>query len=78
MDWGLELSIFLLIIATFMSAGYTQLQRGHVTIEVLEHLLSPRANKWRYLIGDTLSLAFARSLPGIPGSSSMKRLRTAG
>jgi len=57
-DWGLELSIFLLIIATFMSAGYTQLQRGHVTIEVLEHILSPRANKWRYLVGDALSLVF--------------------
>ena len=61
-DWGLELSIFLLIIATFMSAGYTQLQRGHVTIEVLEHILSPRANKWRYLIGDALSLVFCAFL----------------
>ena len=56
-DWGLELSVFLLIIATFMSAGYTQLQRGHVTIEVMEHILSPRANKWRYLVGAALSLA---------------------
>lgn len=57
-DWGLEASIFMLIIATFMSAGYTQLQRGHVTIEVLEHVLSPRANRWRYLLGDALSLVF--------------------
>jgi TRAP-type C4-dicarboxylate transport system permease small subunit len=62
LDWGLELSIYLLIIATFMSAGYTQLQRGHVTIEVLEHILSPRANKWRYLVGDALSLVFCAFL----------------
>lgn len=61
-DWGLELSIFLLIIATFMSAAYTQLQRGHVNIEVLEHLLSPGANRWRYLIGDALSLVFCAFL----------------
>jgi TRAP-type C4-dicarboxylate transport system permease small subunit len=62
LDWGLELSIFLLIIATFMSAGYTQLQRGHVAIEVLDHILSPRANRWRYLIGDALSLVFCAFL----------------
>lgn len=61
-DWGLELSIFLLIIATFMSAGLTQLQRGHVTIELFEHMLSARANRWRYLVGDTLSLVFCAFL----------------
>jgi len=58
LDWGLELSIFLLIISTFMSAAYTQMERGHVAIEVLEHLLTPVANRWRYIIGDVLSLVF--------------------
>ena len=62
MDWGLELSIFLLIIATFMSAGYTQLQRDHVTIEVLEHLLLRTRQQWRYLVGDMLSLVFCAVL----------------
>ena len=57
-DWEIPLSVLALIAATFLSAGYTQLKRGHVSIEVLEHVLSVRANRWRFLIGDLLSLAF--------------------
>lgn len=57
-DWEIPLSVVALIAATFLSAGYTQLKRGHVSIEVLEHLLSARVNRWRFLLGDLLSLLF--------------------
>jgi TRAP-type C4-dicarboxylate transport system permease small subunit len=55
-DWVIELCIFLLIAATFLSAGYTQAERGHVGIEVLDEVMSARWNRIRRLVGDILSL----------------------
>lgn len=57
-DWEIEMTIMLLIVATFLGAAFTQISRGHVGIEVLDAVLSPRANRWRHVVGDILSLAF--------------------
>lgn len=55
-DWVIELCIFLLIAATFLSAGYTQAERGHVGIEVLDEVMSPKWNRIRMVFADVLSL----------------------
>ncbi len=57
-DWEIPLSVLALIAATFLSAGYTQIRRNHVSIEVLEHVLPARANHWRFVASDLLSFVF--------------------
>ena len=57
-DWQDELSTFLLIGATFASASWTQARRGHVSIDVLAHVLPPAANRVRRLLADLCAAAF--------------------
>jgi TRAP-type C4-dicarboxylate transport system permease small subunit len=57
-DWQDETSVFLLVGATFLSAGYVQAQRGHVAIELLSSLLPARANRVRLMLVDVVSFAF--------------------
>lgn len=57
-DWVIELSIYMLIAATFLAAAHTQRERAHVGIEVLDEVMSAKWNRWRYLFGDLLSMLF--------------------
>jgi len=57
-DWQDEVTIFLLVGATFLSAGWVQIHRGHVGIQALGAVLSPRADLIRRYISDILSLLF--------------------
>jgi TRAP-type C4-dicarboxylate transport system permease small subunit len=57
-DWQDELSIFLLVGATFGSAAWIQTRRGHVGIDALGQVLPPAADRVRRSLADLVSLAF--------------------
>ena len=56
--WQDEVTIFLIAGAVFLSAAAVQSRRGHVGIEVLDHLLSPGVNAARRTLVDAIVLAF--------------------
>ena len=57
-DWQDELSVFLLVGATFGSASWVQARRGHVAIDALAAVLPPRAERWRRRLADLVGFAF--------------------
>jgi TRAP-type C4-dicarboxylate transport system permease small subunit len=57
-DWQDEMSVFLIVGAVFMSAAAVQARRGHVAIEAIVGLLSPKVNRTRLLLVDIATLAF--------------------
>ena len=57
-DWQDEMSVFLIVGAVFMSSAALQARRGHVAIEAVSSLLSPRVNRVRLFVVDVVSLAF--------------------
>jgi len=57
-DWQDELSVFLIVGAVFMSSAEIQARRGHVGIEAIIGLLSPRTNRFRQVAVDIASLLF--------------------
>ena len=56
--WQDEAAVFLLVGATFMTAGYVQSRRGHIGIEAFVGLLSPMANRIRLWLVDVASFLF--------------------
>jgi TRAP-type C4-dicarboxylate transport system permease small subunit len=57
-DWQDEAAVFMLVGATFSCAAYVQSFRGHIGIEALAGLLSPRVNRVRLIVVDLLSFLF--------------------
>lgn len=57
-DWQDEMSVFLIVGAIFGCSAYVQSDRGHVGIEAVAELLSPKFNAFRQFLCDVLSCAF--------------------
>lgn len=57
-DWQDELSIFLLVGATFLSAAWVQQHRGHVGIQALGAILPPSADRMRRQLSDIVTFVF--------------------
>jgi len=57
-DWQDEVSIFLLVGATFLSAAHVQARRGHVAIEAIRDILPPAVERLRRFLAEALSAAF--------------------
>ncbi len=57
-EWQDELSIFLLVGATFMSAAWVQQHRGHIGIQALEAILPPHIDRMRRFVSDIVTLIF--------------------
>ena len=57
-DWQDEVTIFLLVGATFLSCAWVQHSRGHIGIQALSAVLSPGIDKARRLLSDVMSFLF--------------------
>jgi TRAP-type C4-dicarboxylate transport system permease small subunit len=57
-DWQDEMSVFLIVGAVFLSAAAVQARRGHVGIEAIVVLLSPRINHIRQIMVDVATFIF--------------------
>jgi TRAP-type C4-dicarboxylate transport system permease small subunit len=56
--WEIEFSVYLLIMATFVGAAYGLKHGGHINIDLITHLLPPRAQVHLSFYTSILSLIF--------------------
>lgn len=57
-DWSEEVTIYLIAWATLLSGGAITAERGHVSANMIGHLLSPAAQRRLHVCIDVLVLAF--------------------
>lgn len=57
-DWQDETAIFLLVGVTFLTGAAVQARRGHVGIEAVSELLSPKVESIRLRVADLISCLF--------------------
>jgi TRAP-type C4-dicarboxylate transport system permease small subunit len=57
-DWQDEMSVFLLVGVTFLSAAHVQAKRGHIGIEAVAAILPAAVNRVRLWLVDLLSFLF--------------------
>ncbi len=57
-DWQDETAVFLLVGATFLCGAFVQSIRGHIGIEAVSSLLSPRLDNVRLALVDLLCVLF--------------------
>lgn len=57
-DWSEEVAIYLIVWATLLSGGAITAERGHVSANMLEHRLTPRAQRGLRIAVDVVVLAF--------------------
>jgi TRAP-type C4-dicarboxylate transport system permease small subunit len=56
--WQTDFVTYCLVAATFIGSSYVLKLRGHVSVDVLPHYVSPRRRWWLALFASVLSFAF--------------------
>jgi TRAP-type C4-dicarboxylate transport system permease small subunit len=56
--WQTEFVMYLLVAATFIGSPYILLTRGHVAVDVVPLMVSPRMRRHLHLVGSVIALVF--------------------